>query len=180
MPLVILEGADGSGKSTLATRLLKGTGQPTLLIKRSGPPGSIETLLFQAQWINDQARLGLNILADRHPIISEAIYAPIVRKVQAPNWSLEDVSRAMLKAKSRQLLLVYCRTWTDSQVAGAKVEEQMEGVHENYAPLLAEYDRWMDYLERAGVPMFRYDYRKDPLAKYATDFIRKFWENARG
>lgn len=179
MPLVILEGADGSGKSTLATRLLKGTGQPTLLVKRSGPPGSVETLLFQGQWINDQAKSGLNILADRHPIISEAIYAPIVRKVQAPSWSLEDVGRAMLAARPRKLLLVYCRTWDDSQLAGSKVEEQMAGVHENYTPLLTEYDHWMDYLERAGVPIFRYDYRKDPIAKYTTEFIRKFWENAR-
>ena len=176
MPLVILESADGGGKTTLANRLLKGTGKPTLLVKRSGPPGDLETLNFQAQWINDQAKSGLNIIADRHPLISEAIYAPIVRKVQGPPWTMVDVAAAMLKARPGALLLIYCRTWTDSMVAGAHVEEQMEGVHENYDPLVAEYDRWMGHFERAGVPFIRYDYRKDPTAKHITEFVNLFWE----
>lgn len=179
MPLVILEGADGSGKSTLAQSLLKGTGKPTLLVKRSGPPDALETLKFQAQWINDQAKSGLNIIADRYPLISEAIYAPIVRKVQGPGWTVQDVASAMLKAKPGALVLVYCRTWTDSMIAGSHVEEQMKGVHENYSELVKEYDRWMDYLERSGVPFMRYDYRKDPTAKHMTDYIRMFWEYPR-
>ena len=178
MPLVILESADGGGKTTLANRLLKGTGKPTLLVKRSGPPGDLETLGFMTEWISQQARHGLNIIADRHPLISEAIYAPIVRKVAAPPWTLEDVARAMTTTRT-EFVLIYCRTWTESMLAGSQVEEQMKGVHENYDALVAEYDRWMDYLERAGVPLIRYDYRKDPVANHMTDYIRTFWENAR-
>ncbi len=113
-------------------------------------------------------------------VFSEPIYAPIVRKVEGPGWYVQDVAKAMVSARAHQLLLVYCRTWDESMVAGSKIEEQMAGVHENYAPLVAEYDRWMDYFERAAVPMFRYDYRKDPTAKYTTEYIKKFWENARG
>lgn len=177
MPLVITEGPDGSGKSFLCQKLLKDTGHPTLLIKRSGPPGPIETVAFMAKWIADQSYSGLNILCDRHPVISEAIYAPVVRKAPGPHWQVEEAASAM---RGKDLLLVYCRTWDASMVAGAHVEEQMEGVHENYGPLVKEYDRWMDVLETVGgIRIHRHDYRKDPNCTYVIDVVKDFWGEGR-
>jgi len=173
MPLVILEGADGSGKSTLATRLLKGTGHPTILIKRSGPPGNVETLVFQSEWIAQQSRLGLNVIADRHPIISEAIYAPVVRKVPGPHWGPEDAYKAL---KHQRVMLVYCRTDDVTQRGSSHVEDQMEGVHEYYQDLVKEYDRWMDYIQDKGVLFYQYNYWNDPKAENVTGVIRNFWE----
>jgi len=176
MPLVILEGADGAGKSTLAAQLLKGTGQPTLLVKRSGPPGSIETLQFQVKWISDQAESGLNIIADRHPLISETIYAPVVRKVAPPPWTLADVAEVM---RGQDLLLIYCRTNLNDQVDSARVENQMEGVYANYWALVDRYDEWMRYLFSHKVRVYYYDYQIDPEAIHAIATVKNFWEKPR-
>lgn len=176
MPLLILEGPDGSGKTTLAAKLLKGTGHPTLLIKRSGPPGDIETLQFQARWIANQAKQGLNIIADRHPLISEAIYAPVVRKVSPPPWSLQDVIGAM---KDKDLLLIYCRPDYLTMQMGSTKEKQMDGVHTYFRELVAEYDDWMNLLEGYGVPFYRHDYTTDPDCFQAVDLVRSFWEKKR-
>lgn len=178
MPLVILEGADGSGKSTLATRLLKGTGYPTILIKRSGPPGNVETLVFQSEWIAQQSRLALNVIADRHPIISEAIYAPVVRKVPGPRWTMEEAWKALRFQKN--VLIVYCRSEMDVQLQTVQVEDQMEGVHENYLPLVEEYDRWMDFF-RAKDPglIWEYDFGLDPDSAQVIQVVKEFWERTK-
>jgi deoxyadenosine/deoxycytidine kinase len=173
MPLVVLEGADGSGKSTLAHKLLKGTGQPTLLVKRSGPPGSIETLVFMSEWLSQQGRIGLNIIADRHPIISEAIYGPVVRKAPGPYWSMEDAYRAL---KRHNILLVYCRTDMGKLLEGAQQEDQMAGVHQYYWDLVKEYDRWMDYFQDKGIAFYQYNWANDQDATKAIKNIRTFWE----
>lgn len=173
MPLVIIESADGGGKTTLANQLLKGTGHPTLLVKRSGPPGSIETLEFQAKWLKDQADSGLNIIADRHPIISDQIYGPILRG-DPLRWPPDQVAQAM---KDKDILLIYCRPRLGTMLVGSRVEAQMEGVHDNYDALVREYDRWFRIFEDWGLPLIRYNYENTPIEVPITA-VRKFWEGA--
>lgn len=173
MPLVILEGADGSGKSTLAARLLKGTGHPTLLVKRSGPPGDLETIEFMSKWLKDQAELGLNVIADRHPIISECIYRPIVRREGAAPWTMAEAAGAM---RDKDLLLIYCRTVSVRQMRSAHVEQQMDGVHDHYEALLREYDKWFNAFDEWGLPVYRHDYSKDTTCEGAINRVKKFWE----
>jgi hypothetical protein len=172
MPLLILEGPDGSGKSSLATRLLKGTGLPTILVKRSGPPSSKETLLAQGMWIQDQTVNGLNVIADRHPLISESIYRPVVRR-EGPAWSPHEV--APLFSKNRGIVVIYCRPdWTELR-RSSKVEKQMDGVAENYRALVEEYDRWMTIFRDREVEVWTYDYVHD--REYTIiDMVRDFWE----
>lgn len=175
MPLVILEGPDGSGKSTLAARLLKGTGQPTLLIKRSGPPGAVETLKFQAGWIEEQDQQ-LNVIADRHPLISETLYAPVVRKVKNPDWTVKDALEHFKGIRmDRRPLVVYCRAPLERMTQSSRVEDQMAGVHDYYVPLVAAYDDFMARLARQDFDVYRYDFTEDPagdrIVKRVTEFF---------
>jgi len=172
MPLLILEGPDGSGKSTLAARLLKGTGHSTLLIKRSGPPNDVETLQFQSRWIANQAKQGLNVIADRHPLISEAIYAPTVRRVAPPPWSLADVGVILKKTDVR---VIYCRPSLEALKRGSRIETQIAGVHDWFMDLVGEYDRWMITLNEYGVMVGRYDWEGDVDAYAVTQAVREYW-----
>jgi hypothetical protein len=175
MPLVILEGPDGSGKSTLAARLLKGTGEPTLLVKRSGPPGAIETLRFQASWIEEQHK-DLNVIADRHPLISETLYAPVVRKVDIPPWTETDALYHFSQIKpDRRPLVVYCRPPMSKLDNTVNVEEQMEGVKKHFYPLVAAYDDFMAKLARRDFDVYRYDFTEDEFSGKATDRVRAFF-----
>jgi hypothetical protein len=171
MPLVVVEGPDGAGKSTLATRLLKRTGLPTLLVKRSGPPGDVETLLLQSRWIKEQGESPLNILCDRHPIISECIYRPVVRREGPAPWTVEDAAPALTR---RDVLLIYCRPTYETLSRTVGVEEQMAGVTDHYVELLAEYDRWFHRLEDLGANVFRYDFRNTALGE-VTALVRDHW-----
>lgn len=176
MPLVLLEGPDGGGKTTLAQRLLKGTGHPTLLVKRSGPPGAVETLNAQAKWIADQADSGLNIIADRHPIISDSIYGPVVRKESTPFWEPAEVARTIHRTDT---LIVYCRPHYARMDVSRRAEDQMEGVHQNYRALVNEYDRWFRIFEDSNVDFIRYNFESDPEGKEVVRQVKLFWEGKR-
>lgn len=173
MPLVILEGPDGSGKSTLANRLLKGTKEPTVLIKRSGRPASHETLLEMQRWIHLQStHWNLNVIADRHPLISDGIYSAAVRGEDPPVWTKEQILTIL---SDPNILVVYCRTSAHQMEKNSHVEEQMSGVHANYVGLVQEYDKWMAFFERETVRLIRYDHSKDQMAGMITEKVRQFW-----
>jgi deoxyadenosine/deoxycytidine kinase len=175
MPLVILEGPDGSGKSTLAARLLKGTGEPTLLVKRSGPPGEIETLRFQAAWIEEQHK-DINVIADRHPLISETIYAPTVRKVPVPSWTAPEALFHFAQFKpERRPLVIYCRAPLSRMMQTSRVEDQMAGVHDEYLKLVLAYDDFMARLARCDIEIYRYDFSEDEFSGRATDRVKAFF-----
>jgi hypothetical protein len=176
MPLVVLEGPDGSGKSTLAQKLLKGTGRPTLLIKRSGPPGDIETIDWMNQWLRYQSVTGLNVIADRHPIISEHIYRPVVRQEGPSPWTIEEVIAAF---RGRAILLIYCRPPVAWLEEGVQKEEQMKGVHEHFGSLILAYDAFFMHLGDAGIPFHFYNYQNDPQSTNAIQLVREFWDHRR-
>jgi thymidylate kinase len=173
MPLLVIEGPDGSGKSTLAQKLLKGTGHPTLLVKRSGSPGSIETLRFQQEWIKAQGQSGLNVIADRHPILSEAVYDRAVRD-KGSFYIIQDAVNAF---KLPRVMLIYCRTDMDQMFQNSQVEEQMEGVHDNYRKLVREYDQWIMALEEEHIDVYWFDYKTDE--EQVVEEVKRFWEGKR-
>jgi len=142
MPLIVIEGVDGSGKTTLVQNFRQVAARHCLILSRSGPPKHPSDLLSSISWINRMADSSVPIIVDRHPLISEPIYGPIVRG----SSMIEDVyseDQAFEIIANRANRIIFCRTDLDTSMRASRRERQMEGVHEQYGALYQKYDHAM-------------------------------------
>jgi len=153
--LVIIEGADGSGKTTLANRIRGQLDQYMLLLRTNGPP-SIGQLADYIGWVNDIPHK-LLLVTDRNPIISEAVYGPIIRGKCLHALTLEQMARQF-----RNALVIHCRPSYSKLAAGVQKEVQMDGVVLNHRHIVKAYDELMGKLEHEGVNVKRYDFTGPP------------------
>lgn len=93
--MIILEGPNGCGKTTLAQLLQRETDWP--IVKFPTPRSAIEAV----RNLDVLATLGDRIIADRHPMISDNIYCPIM----FPSESPIPMERAAFDSD----LVIYCR-----------------------------------------------------------------------
>lgn len=138
---VIVEGPDGGGKSTLIRELAQQTGVPIAERASRSETGPIESLF---NWYAaDLALPPTARIYDRHPLISEPIYAPIARGVEPqtpfddPEW-LEINRRTM----ATRALLVVCLPplWVVKTNVKRTTRGQMPGVEANIVKLWNAYD----------------------------------------
>jgi hypothetical protein len=160
---VIVEGPDGAGKSTLVSHLVKTLGF-TLHEKASR---SIEGPMPElARWIDESLMYDRQadewFVHDRHPIISEPIYGPIVRGItQRPfqNGQYLMNVRDILQLDS---VVVWCLPdlGAVSRNVAANARDQMPGVLNNIGKVhqayMTAYFRWRG-------PKLQYDYRRHDL-----------------
>lgn len=149
--MIIVEGFDNTGKSRLAQHLSKMFDLP--VVKRIRPPVSkqnfiMETLAFLC--------LNPSAIFDRFPVISEAVYGPILRDENA----LDDESISwkfyLDKLVQCKPLIIYCRP-DQSKIFSFESRDQMEGVIEKKTYLLKDYDSLMEmYKNRLSI--VKYDY----------------------
>lgn len=161
MAVLVLEGPDGGGKTSLAKALLKGTGLSTILISRSGPPSSSEDLQQQIEWLEFSCSLPhVNFILDRHPIISENIYGPVLR---GSSWihSWEESLKVFRNLDRKNFLILYCRPSLDILMQSSRREQQLEGVESNLLKLVEEYDQYMYRLADEGIRVRRYEFNHD-------------------
>lgn len=171
MPTLILEGPDAAGKTTLARHLLKATGLPTILISRSGPPSDREHIFRLRDWILSQPP-DLNLILDRYPLISEKIYSKIVRRKDWPGWNPELVASSL--SPPHRCRIIYCRPPRQRMIEDLKVENQLEGVPENFDALVDEYDKVLELLGKHGVQVARYSWPDDSLPRVIGS-VRSFF-----
>lgn len=166
--LVILEGADGSGKTTLANRIRKEIDQYLLLLRSNGPP-SIGQLADYIGWVSSLPHK-LVLVTDRNPIISEAVYGPIIRGKCLHALTTEQIARQF-----RNAMIIHCRPNYSALAAGAAKEVQMDGVVMNLRHIIKAYDELMGKLESEGVYIKRYDFTGPPqlILDSIKAFIRK-------
>lgn len=157
--MIIVEGMDNTGKSTMTKRIserfelsiVSGLSSP----EKGEPPD-------EAYMVNntlDMLILNPHAVFDRFPIISEAVYGPILRGKIAFNIPPYSWSFYFEKLKSLHPLIIYCRPPTE-EVFSFGHRKQMLGVARWRAQLLHRYDLWM--------ARFR-DYEKMLIQKY--DFM---------
>lgn len=156
MGIVIVEGPDGSGKTTLLRNLRTATKRHFITLSRNGRPRKPDDLLKSIPWIASCPK-EIDLVCDRHPLISEWIYGPHVRgeNYLLPAWTVETSIRLLLATASR---IIYCRPPLKTILDGVQVEGQMEGVKERIEKIVDLYDAFMDGLTMAGIRVIRYDW----------------------
>lgn len=83
--MIIVEGPDGAGKTKLIQRLSLNLEIP---IKPRVVSSDTEMLVDLQEWVNEDLHEGLKrALYDRHRLISEPIYGPVLRKEMQPGFA---------------------------------------------------------------------------------------------
>jgi hypothetical protein len=105
--MLIVEGPDGGGKSTLIKTLSERWGlevAPRVVSKNT------DAMVDLKRWVEGNVSTAPhNLIFDRHRLISEPIYGPILRDVQEPGFSDPDwMAWAMDAFYRSNPLIIYC------------------------------------------------------------------------
>lgn len=131
--MIIIEGPDGAGKSTLIRRMRKQ--RDFITVALGGPVKDVLTMNRAVLTLDALSVTSyLPIVCDRHPIISEPIYGPILRgsSMLPPGARLSPADR-----------VIYCRPSITTIFEGFKGRDQLEGVAERLKRIISLYDEAM-------------------------------------
>jgi len=170
MSLIVVEGVDASGKSTLLENArIQIPKRYFVIIRHSCRPLALHhatQFMRAANFTSYHA--GLDVIADRHPLISEPIYGSLLRGGHLFEESQqfkkeEDRLDELFRAVER---VIYCRPSDDTIIANVDNKPQLAGVKEKILDLLDSYDQTMVKIRASGVPVYLYDYTTEtrPLA----------------
>jgi len=105
--MIIVEGPDGAGKTTLINAMKEAWGievAPRVVSKDT------EALVDLQQWVDENLEAGFqNMIFDRHRLISETIYGPILRFEQEPGFNkMEWLAPRMKRFYELKPVIIYC------------------------------------------------------------------------
>lgn len=181
--IIIVEGMDGSGKTTLVKHLFYPLKLiPRKFVKSFGPEQDYQLKLV-ADTVAELKELEIYYLwkksiyrlYDRFPLISEAVYGPILR---GSNCFGELHSHLLRQLLFLEPLIIYCRPEKGIIRENLQKSQQMEGVKEHFEELLAAYDKiYQELTESPGRAYITlYDYTKDDLQTLINK-IRRFYKH---
>lgn len=106
--MIIVEGPDGAGKTTLIRQLQEKW--PDLEVAPRVVSKDAEAMVDLQMWVNDNLSQGPQYkIFDRHRLISEFIYGPILRKEQQPGFSSDIwVWHSLRRFERLRPVLIYC------------------------------------------------------------------------
>ena len=108
--IIVVEGPDNAGKTTLVNWLASVTG---MAVQHSGGPGkSPEEISNRCHRLLEMD----NVIFDRFPLISDRVYAPILRGVD--NFTPESLAEISRRLRQRRSLIIYCRPKRDVLLHG--------------------------------------------------------------
>ncbi len=159
MPMVVIEGMDGSGKTTLINSLRK-SGLSFWGIFRSKPIKTLQELEHFLLWMGSIPPKQLVIL-DRHPIISEEVYGPILRNENLNQYLDPLLLRHQLK---KIHLLIYCDPPFGIVYENICKGDHLKGVLDHSQEIYVKYTSYISDLFEGPikVPVMGYDYTGDP------------------
>lgn len=177
--IIIVEGMDGTGKTTLVQQLAHRLGmKPKKFVKSSGPDEDYKQTLVNRtiSEINELEAASLegrsiNRLYDRFPLISEAVYGPILRGHNCFGGLYYPLRSRLLALKT---VIVYCRPYRSVIWSNIQQSSQMSGVLEYFDELLDAYDKL--FLEFTETPVKSYITTFD----YTRDDVRELIHKIRG
>lgn len=142
---IIVEGPDGSGKGNLIRDLRAHLGlplHPRFVQSVGGPPPDLDVMVMadcNTPAFNDGHHTWVY---DRHPLISEPIYGPIVRgemlgSFRLPSW----VDRMRVRVAQRSLVVFCIPPYVEVYNNVHGPIEHMEGVDKRIYEIYGEYSR---------------------------------------
>lgn len=167
---IIIEGMDNSGKTTLIKKLMenKAFGKVYKVIPSTGYTPNIRSKVME-EIFHDTTSYKIY---DRHPLISEYIYGPIIRGSSKIRQA--EVQQLMSHLfDNNRTLLIWC--YPPPQVLKESLSEsdQMEGVVSNADGIIDSYYNFMtSYVPPASY--IGYDYTTDPHASILIEYIFQY------
>lgn len=166
MTMIVVEGVDNTGKTTLAKFLAEQLG--FVYMHNPGPPNE----QTQPEWvlfIEDSLLDVENRVYDRHPIISEAVYGPILRDKDTLKGTGYIVRLVELNP-----IIIYCRPPASVIENTILDREQLEGVADNLGVLLDVYDDYIAELENlSNLEIYFYDYSHPRALEYCMRWVKE-------
>src|SRR5690242_17573223 len=140
---IIVEGPDGAGKSTLIDHLKEAFSlpqAPRFSTSEGGPKAELFKLAWDdvTSWKN---RMG-TVIYDRHPLISDMIYGPVLRGHVAPGFSGSS-ARYLMQVMYREALVILCLPPVEVVRANVLNDDvpQLGGVADNIDTLYSLYQQ---------------------------------------
>lgn len=166
--MIVIEGPDGSGKSTLLSHLQKALPHIDTHERFSTSVGGpVESLDIRVATDMKALESRAPQFYDRHPLISEFIYGPIIRNEIKDG--LDQIEMTTFKKKFfREALIIVClpRIETVMWNVHQDPDNQMAGVLPNIVPIYEAYNNLLRY--RAFHTMIWYDYEQ-----HSTQFVEE-------
>lgn len=158
MSIIVVEGVDASGKSTLMENLRTVPGYFLLLRHSCRPLKSYDIARF-LQFIENESSAMVRVV-DRHPLISEPIYGPILRNENLVEkiYNPDQVVRRLERTVAR---IIYCRPAVARIKENLRNRPQLAGIETHIDELVKRYDDRMLSLANI-VPIIHYDYDAPP------------------
>lgn len=137
--MIIVEGPDGAGKTTLIEQLKERYGlevAPRVVTKGA------EAMVDLKVWVEENLDQGFQYLIfDRHRLISEYIYGPLLRKEQQPGFTDLIWSWRMLDRLYNDVnpLIIYCLPSLEVVKANVSGDPENEVIAEHIEAMYAAY-----------------------------------------
>lgn len=160
MSLIVVEGVDASGKSTLLeTSRLEIKKRYFVLVRHSCRPLELGDALQFMRMVNGSSQY-LDVIADRHPLISEPIYGTIIRDghLFANHFNYDNPEYRANTLSSSVDRIIYCRPPVEVMREHIDKNPQLEWVKERFDQLVEAYDETMSYLQDEGVDVVWHDW----------------------
>jgi hypothetical protein len=159
--VIVLEGCDGTGKSNLAAKLAEELDVPLHERACTSERGPVPRLM---DWAYDDVCTMSEqpfSIYDRHPLISEYVYGPIVRS-KLPVGFNGNTAHNLIRMMAKQVLVVWCQppievVRENLRMPPNRTSNQMAGVIEHHARIYNTYTTMRQYWP--GDSMI-YDYTK--------------------
>lgn len=176
--MIICEGPDGAGKTTLIQQL---STELDLPVAPRVVSKDTEVMVDIGKWVEENLNAGFqHKIFDRHRLISESIYAPIMDRESDASFSqLNWLTRMMYQFYSIRPVIIYCLP--PSEVVWDNVESDPDNrAIRDYIPSL-----YQAYVSRAAIDLnrpntFLYDYTArtvDEDYRWMLGMLRRILEN---
>ena len=176
--MIIVEGPDGAGKSTLISRLQDDFPFPVAPRVVSKDTLSLVNLVH---WVDQNLDMGLTpTIYDRHRLISEPIYGPVLRQTMEPGFDDMDwLFARQQELRSLEPFVIFCLPPIEHVVYNVNLGDDNKVVQEHIRTI---YWLYFHAASAWGQPSWVWDYTKEHSHSYYQNLIENIedWLERKG